>query len=74
MTEFKGHNHGEYDDECPICYLDREVERLSSEDKIMREALTKIKDSKLTPTKHWIYSIDLAIQALTPVSEGLSDD
>jgi len=25
MTEYKGHSHGEYDDECPICYLDREL-------------------------------------------------
>ena len=47
---------------------------LSSEGKIMHKALTKIKDSKLTPTKHWVYSIDLAIQALAPVSEGLTDD
>ena len=27
MTDFKGHNHGEYNDDCPICYLDAEVER-----------------------------------------------
>ena len=31
MTEFKGHHCGEYDDNCPICYLDAEVERLSAE-------------------------------------------
>ena len=31
MTEFKGHNHGEYDDTCPICYLDAEVERLTEQ-------------------------------------------
>ncbi len=30
MTDFKGHKCGEYDDECPICYLDRQVERLES--------------------------------------------
>ena len=36
MTEYKGHSHGEYDDECPICYLDREVERLLAENSRVR--------------------------------------
>ena len=33
MTDFKGHSHGEYDDDCPICYLDAEVERLEAVNK-----------------------------------------
>ena len=51
-------------------YLEQEKRNLalSAEGSAMREALTKIKSSTLTPTKHWIYSIDLAIQALVPVS------
>ncbi len=30
MTEYKGHSHGEYDDDCPICYLDAEIKRLNN--------------------------------------------
>ncbi len=36
MTDFKGHNHGEYDDECPICYLDKALDDVIEE----RDALS----------------------------------
>jgi hypothetical protein len=27
MKDWHGHKHGEYNDECPICYLDRELDK-----------------------------------------------
>ncbi len=48
MTDFKGHSHGEYQDDCPICYLDREVERLSAKvetKELARKAALKTIDS-----------------------------
>ena len=39
MSAFKGHNHGEYDDECPICYLDRIIETLTAENKNLWDAI-----------------------------------
>ena len=45
MTDFKGHNHGEYDDDCPICYLDAEVERLIAKNERLEGVLAEIKSA-----------------------------
>jgi hypothetical protein len=31
MKDWRGHKHGEYDDECPICWFDRELDKAEDE-------------------------------------------
>lgn len=43
MTEYKGHHHGEYDDECPLCYLDRIIEEKDAQLKLFRKEIKSLK-------------------------------
>ena len=45
MTDFKGHHCGEYDDNCPICFLDAEVDRLIAKNQRLEGVLAEIKSA-----------------------------
>ena len=58
MTDFKGHNHGEYNDDCPICYLDAEVERLSAENSDLHEQIAALESKEVCTKPHDDHVID----------------
>ncbi len=46
MTDFKGHNHfTEYNEDCPICYLDAEIKRLIAKNERLEGVLAEIKSA-----------------------------
>jgi predicted nuclease with TOPRIM domain len=44
MKDWRGHKHGEYDDECPICYLDRELDKAEDELEAMQKENERVNE------------------------------